>query len=145
MTPAEYLAKIPAERRKELQKVRQVIKENLPKGYKEMVDWGVLTYAVPLTAYPDTYNGRPLNYVALGAHKSFLTLYLFRVFGDPERRKALEAGFKKAGKRLDMGGSCVHFHAADDLPLELIGESVSSTPMAEWIEIWKKARPKKKG
>ncbi len=143
MTVAEFLAALPADRRKELAKVRNVIKQNLPKGYKESTGWGAITYEVPLKAYPDTYNKKPLCYVALAAHKSYLSLYLMNVYGDPERRRGFEAGFRKAGKKLDMGGSCVHFHKADDLALDLIGETVAATPMAKWIEIAKKARPKK--
>jgi uncharacterized protein YdhG (YjbR/CyaY superfamily) len=53
-TVEEYLTELPEERREELETVRQVILQNLPEGYEEAMDWGMITYQVPLEAYPDT-------------------------------------------------------------------------------------------
>ena len=47
-TAKEYLAALPEDRRKTVEAVRKVILKHLPKGYKESVGYGVLTYAVPL-------------------------------------------------------------------------------------------------
>ena len=140
MTVAEYLASVPADRRTELARVRRMIKQHLPSGYREAMDWGVIIYAVPLKVYPDTYNGHPLCYVALAAHKSYSSLYLMSVYGSKQLMAELRAGFKQAGKKLDMGKSCIHFKRADDLDLETIGSLIARIPPAKWVAIAKAAR-----
>jgi hypothetical protein len=139
-TVTEYLQSLPDDRRKEISKVRSVIKKHLPKGYQEAMDWGVITYQVPLKNYPDTYNGKPLCYAALAAQKNYNTLYLMRPYADPAQLKFLKESFAKAGKKLDMGKSCIHFKAAEDLPLSVIATVIASTPPDQWIAAAKAAR-----
>lgn len=122
--------------------MREVILSNLPKGYEEAVSGRMLCYQVPLAAYPDTYNKRPLWYAALASEKSYLSLHLMSVYGDAGQLAKLKAGFTAAGKKLDMGKACIHFQSADDLPLPLIGGLVAAIPMERWIAIAKEARRK---
>ena len=140
MTVAEYLAGLPAERRAELSRVRRIIRKHLPKGYKEEMGWGVITYTVPLRVYPDTYNGKPLCYAALAAHKSYSSLYLMSVYGSRKLLAELKAGFKAAGKKLAMGASCIHFKRADDLDLETVGDLVGRLAVEEYVAFAKAAR-----
>jgi hypothetical protein len=139
-SPAAYLAEQPADRRAELSKVRRVIRANLPKGYREGTGWGLISYHVPLTKYPDTYNGEPLCYAALAAQKNHLTLHLMPVYGNPGLARKLKDGFKKAGKKLDLGKACIRFQQAGDLPLDVIGEIVRAIPMAKYIAIAKSVK-----
>lgn len=139
-TVTEYLAALPADRRKTIASVRKVIRKNLPKGYEEGMNWGAITYQVPLKALPKTYNGRPLCYVALAAQKHYNALYLMMAYGDATQAAKLKQAFKDAGKRLDMGKSCVRFKSADDLPLDAIGEIVASTPLARYVAIYEQSR-----
>jgi hypothetical protein len=132
-TAAGYLAGLPVERRKAIETVRKLILANLPKGYVESVNWGMLSYEVPLSVYPDTYNGRPLGYAALASQKNHMAIYLCNVYGIPALRKRVEAGFKAAGKKLDMGMSCIRFKALEDLPLDVIAMAVAATPMKEFV------------
>ena len=141
-TVSEYLAALPPERRAVVSKVRSLVKKHLPKGYKEQIGWGVITYAVPLKTLPDTYNGQPLCYAALAAQKNFNTLYLMNVYGDAKKKKWLADEFKRHGKKFDMGKSCLHFKSLDDLPVDLIGEVIASTPMEKYIESYKAIRKK---
>jgi hypothetical protein len=141
-TPAAYLAAQPADRRKELARVRQVIRRNLPAGYRETINWGMITYEIPLRRYPGTYNGRPLCYASLGAQKRHLALYLMGAYADGMKGRRLVDGFKKAGKTLDMGKSCIRFQTADDLALDVIGEVVASVPVDRYIEMYDATRPK---
>jgi hypothetical protein len=90
-TVAGYLSELPAERRASVAKVRGIIRKRLPKGYRESMNLGMICYAVPLSAYPDTYNGQPLCYVALAAQKSHLALYLMPVYMNPKLQQELEA------------------------------------------------------
>ena len=139
-TVAEYLDALPPERRAVVSKVRSLVKKHLPKGYKEGMGWGVITYAVPLKVLPDTYNGQPLSYVAIAALKNDYAVYLMNVYSDAKKAKWLAGEFKKRGKKLDMGKSCLRFKALDDLPLDVIGEVIASTPMDQYIEIYRASR-----
>jgi len=139
-TVQEYLAKLPPDRRAVISKVRALVRKNLPAGYRESLGWGAITWAVPLSIYPDTYNGQPLCYAALAAQKNYNSLYLMAAYGDPRQRARLEAGFKKAGKRLNMGKSCVRFETLDDLPLATIASVVRSIPMKKYVEFARTVR-----
>ena len=127
-TVEEYLAELPAERREVVSKVREIVKRNLPKGYNETMQWGMIFYGLPLSRYPKTYNGEPLGYVGLAAQKNYYALYLMGPYMDPEQGKLLESAFKRAGKKMDMGKSCLRFRKLDDLPLDAVGEIIASTP-----------------
>lgn len=137
-TAKEYLASLPADRSEALSKVRQIICDNLPTGYEEAMNWGMITYQVPLSVYPDTYNKQPLAYAALASQKNYMALYVSGPYGDEAIREKLEQGFKKAGKKLDMGKSCIRFKKLEDLPLDVVGEVIASVPMDVFIERCKK-------
>jgi hypothetical protein len=102
-TVQEYLDELPPDRRAVVAAVREVVLRHLPKGYREGMNWGVISYEVPLERYPDTYNGQPLTYVALAAQKNYYALYLTGAYSCPEQAGWLKVEFKKAGKKLDMG------------------------------------------
>lgn len=138
-TAKAYLAELPKERREVVSKVRAVILKNLPKGYQESMTWGMLSYEIPLERCPDTYNGKPLMYCALAAQKNFYGLYL--ICGQhPTHRKTLEEGFKKIGKKMDMGRSCLRFKKLEDIPLPVIGKLIARVPPRKLIEIYQTAR-----
>src|SRR4026208_1868635 len=122
---AEYLKLLPPEQRKSLAAVRKVVRENLPRGYKEEIGWGSITYAIPLKDYPNTYNGQPLCIAALTAGKHRCSLHLMAADGDPGPREWLVDQSRKSGKRLDMGKACIHFKAPDDLPLDAIAKVIA--------------------
>ena len=102
-TPEEYLAGLPDERRPIVEAVRQVILENLPDGFEETIDFGMLSYVVPLERYPNTYNGHPLGVVALANQKRHLSLYLNAVYSDDAGEHSLRESWEATGRRLDMG------------------------------------------
>jgi len=141
-TVVEYLRALPDDRRKVIAKVRGVIKKNLPKGYKERMNWGMISYEIPLSVYADTYNGQPLCYAALAAQKNYYAVYLMGPYISSAQRRFLKDQFAKAGKKLDMGKSCLRFKSLEDLPLSAIGRVVASTPPELMIAAAKAARKK---
>jgi uncharacterized protein DUF1801 len=143
LTVNQWLASVPAERKDAINAVRDVVNEYLPKGYEETVDWGMLAWVVPLATLPNTHNGRPLLFAALGAHTKVMTLYLSCVYGDPKLRKEFEIAYKKTGKKLDMGGSCVHFKKLDDLPLDVVGNTIARVAVDKYVERYENSRTKK--
>jgi hypothetical protein len=141
-TVTTFLASLPAERRVQVERVRDAVRRYLPKGYEEVVSKNMLVYQVPLKHYSDTYNGHPLWYVALASEKSYLSLHLMPIYGDRALAERLAEGFRTAGKKLDMGKACIHFKTADDLALDTIGEIVASIPLDRWVLIAQAARRK---
>ena len=139
-TVADYLAELPAERRAEIEKVRDLVNEALPAGYREGMGWGMIGWVVPLDTYPGTYNKQPLAYAGLAAQKNSNSLYLNCVYASKERTERLKAAAAAAGKKLDMGKSCIRFKRADDLPLDLIREEIASTTPDQFVRIHEEAR-----
>lgn len=139
-TVESYLAALPAGRRAIISAVRDVVRKNLPKGYVESMGFGMISYSVPLSRLADTYNKQPLMYAALAAQKNYCAIYLMGVYGDGTNAKRFKEGFERAGKRLDMGKSCVRFKTLDDLPLDVIGETIAAVPVDEYVAIYKRSR-----
>jgi len=139
-TVVEYLAELPEERRAAIEAVRQVILKNLPKGYEEVMNWGMITYQVPLETYADTYNKKPLMYAALAAQKNHMAVYLTAIYMNEKASREFETAYRATGKRYDVGKSCVRFKELVDLPLELIGESIASLHISEFVERVNEAR-----
>ena len=139
-TVADYLAELPADRRAEIERVRDLINSVLPEGYREGMGYGMIGWVVPLERYPDTYNKQPLAYAALAAQKNSNSLYLNCVYASKKRTERLKSAFAAAGKKLDMGKSCIRFKRADDLALDAIAEEIASTSPDEYIRIYEKAR-----
>ncbi len=132
-TVADYLAKLPPERRQSIAQVREIILKNLPEGYEEVMNWGMITYQIPLEIFPDTYNKKPLMYAALANQKNHMAVYLTGIYMDEKLNQEFEDSYKKTGKRYDVGKSCVRFRKLDDLPLPLIGESIKAMEMEEFV------------
>ncbi len=137
-TVNEYLHSIPPEREKALRSVRKVILDNLPKGFMEIMEYGMIGYSVPLERYPRTYNGQPLAVAALASQKNYMVIYLMNVYSDKTTENWFHKSYRASGKRLDMGKSCVRFRRLEDLPLDLIGEAIGRTSVAAFIERYEK-------
>lgn len=139
-TVESYLASLPAERRAVMSAVRDVVRRNLPSGYRESMEYGMIGYGIPLERYPDTSNGQPLCYAGLAAQKHHYALYLMSAYGDGADADWLRDAFARAGKKLDMGKSCVRFKSLDDLPLPAIGEFIASVTPERFIARYEAAR-----
>ncbi|MBT8248020.1 MAG: DUF1801 domain-containing protein [Acidimicrobiia bacterium] len=139
-TVAGYLAALEPDRREAIETVRATILANLPEGYEEAMNWGMITYQVPLDRFPDTYNGEPLMYAALASQKNHMAVYLTAVYADEETREEFVAAYRDTGKRMDMGKSCVRFKKLDDLPLELIGTTIAEVDVETFVTETEAAR-----
>jgi uncharacterized protein YdhG (YjbR/CyaY superfamily) len=141
-TVDQYLAELPDDRRDAIETVRDAIVEYLPAGYVESMNWGMITYEIPLETYPKTYNGKPLMYAALASQKNHMAVYLSGVYVSEDAAADFHRAYKATGKKLDMGKSCVRFKKLDDLPVDLIGQTIGSTSVEEFIDIYERARGK---
>lgn len=136
----DYLRSLPAERRAVVSTVRDVVRRNLPEGYSESMGYGMIVYSIPLATYPDTYNGQPLCYAAIAAQKHHYSLYLMCAYQAVQATEWLKSKFARAGKKLDMGKSCVRFKTLDALPLSSIGEFIARTTPDEFIAQYEASR-----
>ncbi len=143
LTPAAYLKSLPDDRRALLSKVRTVVLKHLPAGYEEATSYGMLSYQIPLTRYPKTYNKLPLQYVGLASKKNHCALYLTGAYMSPAIAKQLEQAFTKAKLKLDMGKGCLRFSELEDLPLTAIGECVSALNVDAYLKLYEASRAKK--
>jgi len=135
ITVEQYLNELPNDRKEAMSIVRQTIVENLPDGYNEVMNWGMITYEVPLETYPNTYNGKPLMYAALASQKNHMSVYLTGCYMSLDVRNKFEKAYKKSGKRFDAGKSCIRFKKVNDLPLELLGKTIASMDVNKFIEL----------
>ena len=139
-TVEQYLEALPADRREAIGRVREKILSSLPEGYEEAMNWGMITYQVPLDVCPNTYNGQPLMYAALASQKHYMVVYLSAIYADDEARTRFEKAYKQTGKRYDVGKSCVRFRAIEDLPLDVLGEAIGSVPMDDFVASYQAGR-----
>ena len=150
MTPstvAQYLAALPADRRAALSAVRKAINENLPDGYEEGIQYGMIGWYVPLSVYPAGYGENPkvpLSFVALASQKSGMVLHFLCFYGHPTLSTWFISEYQKSGKKLDMGKGCVRFKKLDDLALNVVGETVARVSVEEHIANYRAARAKLK-
>lgn len=146
-TVKEYLASLPADRRAGIEAVRKVILNNLDKDYEERMMWGMIGYAVPHRVWPLGYHcdpKKPLMMCALASQKNTMTVYLMSVFGgqagtnggvgNEAERAWFQKAWKATGKKLRMGGCCVHFKTLEDAALDVIGEAVRRMPARTYVE-----------
>ena len=139
-TPEAYIAELPPERAELVSRVRDLVNANLPHGYVERMNWGMISWEVPLERYPDTYNGQPLAYAGLAAQKNHTALYLNCVYASQERTRRLTDAYAAAGKKLDMGKSCIRFKRADQLAEDVLADAIASTPVDTFIAEYEAGR-----
>ncbi len=141
-TVAEYLKSLPEDRRRAMSEVRKVILKHLPKGYEETMNWGMISYEIPLSRYPKTYNGQPLAYAALASQKNYMSVYLMSIYAEKESENWFHAAYRATGKKLDCGKCCVRFKKLEDLPLEVIGKAVAQKSPDKYIQHYEQVRRK---
>ena len=142
-TVKAYLAALPEDRRRAIEAVRKVILDNLDEGYEEGIQYGMIGYYVPHRLYPAGYHcdpKQPLPFAALASQKGYMSLYLMCIYGHDKLRAWFEQAWTKAGKKLNMGKSCVRFKKLDDLALDVIGEAIRQVPTRKYIEYVESAR-----
>jgi hypothetical protein len=139
-TPDEYIASLPDDRRDAVAAVREVVNRNLPPGYAEGMAYGMIAWSVPLETFPDTYNGQPFGLAALGSHKNYISLYLNTVYGSRDEEAWFKDRYAASGKKLNMGKSCLRFRHLDEVPLDVIGETIARADLDRTLAHYGEAR-----
>ena len=136
-TVDDYLAELDTDRFDAISTVRQTILANLNDGFVETMNWGMITYEVPLETFPNTYNGKPLQFAALASQKRHMAVYLNTVYANDETENWFRDAYLATGKKLDMGKSCVRFTKMEHLPVELIGEVIARTTVDDFLDMYR--------
>lgn len=131
-----YIASLPPDRRELIKELRKLILDNLPEGYAEGMEYGMIAYYIPLSQYPKTYNGQPLGYISIASNKDYVSVYMMSVYG--EDGEEFRRAYKKTGKKLDMGKSCVRFSSLEDVPIELIAKTVAKYTPKKFIALYER-------
>jgi hypothetical protein len=142
-TVTAYMQEVPEERRKIIEALRKVIKQNLPKGFEEQMNYGMIGYVVPHTLYPGGYHCKPsdpLPFMNIASQKNFIVIYHMGMYADPSLLKWFtEAYAQRVKGKLDMGKSCIRFKKPDQIPVDLIGELASKMSPQQWIQLYEQA------
>jgi len=139
-TPEQYLKDLPADRKVPVMRLRETVMKNLPKGFKEVMSYGMLGYVVPHELYPQGYHcdpKQPLPFANIASQKHFIAFYHMGLYMNPKLLKWFTEEYpKQSTAKLDMGKSCIRFKKAEHIPYELIGDLIKKISVDEWIKIY---------
>ena len=138
-TIQEYLDSIPTERANIINKLRKILKSNLPKGFKEEMSYGMISFVVPHSLYPKGYHVNPkdpLPFINLASQKNYIAVYHMGIY-QPDLLKWFQEEYKLfSKKKLDMGKVCMRFKKDEDIPYEIIGNLSKKISVSDWISIY---------
>lgn len=143
VTVDEYINELPEERQEAMLKLRQILKSNLPKGFEEQMAYGMITYVVPHSIYPNGYHCKPeqaLPFISIASQKNFIALYHMGIYAEAKLLEWFQSEFAKTSKfKLDMGKSCIRFKKPEHIPHELIAKLAGKVSVKDWISVYEKA------
>lgn len=141
-TVALYVDSLPDDRKEIINQLRKVINKNLPKGFSEIMNYGMIGYVVPHSIYPAGYHcdpKLPLPFLGLASQKNNISFYHMGIYADPKLLDWFTKNYaKEVTGKLDMGKSCIRFKKPEQIPFKLIGELVSKMTVKDWIALYEK-------
>jgi hypothetical protein len=143
-TPQEYVESLPQDRKQAISQIRKQLLKNLPKGFKEIMSYGMLGYVVPHTLFPEGYHcdpDQPLPFICLASQKNYVALYHMGIYGDKNILNWFTDEYaRQCTGKLDMGKGCIRFKKMEDIPFQLIGELATKMTPEEWVNRYVLAR-----
>jgi hypothetical protein len=97
-TPTAYVDSLTEDRKIAITELQKVIKKNLPKGFEETMQYGMLTYVVPHKLYPAGYHCKPtdaLPFLSIASQKNFIAVYHMGIYADKKLHDWFVAEFTK--------------------------------------------------
>ena len=139
----DYIDQLPEQRKKAFNKLRKTLLDNIPKGFEECMNYGMLGYVVPKSIYPAGYHcdpKLPLPFANIASQKNFIALYHMGIYADQELLQWFQAEYAQQCKyKLDMGKSCIRFKRMDDIPYDLVGKLMRKMTPNDWITLYESA------
>jgi uncharacterized protein YdhG (YjbR/CyaY superfamily) len=147
ISPEEYINGLPEDRREAVNKLRKIIKDNLPDGFQEIISYGMITYAIPHSIYPSGYHvnpKEPLAFISIASQKNYIAFYHMGIYTYPDLLEWFKEEYRKYVKtKLDMGKSCIRFKNINNIPYDLIGELCTKITLEDYLEKYEAALNKK--
>jgi len=138
----QYMDHLPEDRKEAMKKLYKLVKKNIPKGFKDSIQYGMISFVVPHSIYPNGYHCNPkdaLPFMSIASQKNFIAVYHMGIYGDPAINKWFTDAYAKLGiGKLDMGKSCIRFKKPEKIPFELIAELSSKITVDDWIKTYEK-------
>lgn len=142
-TPEEYIESLPEDRKEIIKEIRSAVKDNLPEGFEETTEYGMITYYVPHSIYPKGYHVNPkdpLPFMAIASQKNHIAVYHIGIYMDNELLSWFIEEYEKAvPTKLDMGKSCIRFKNTRKVPVELIGRLSSKLTTDKYIKLYEES------
>jgi uncharacterized protein YdhG (YjbR/CyaY superfamily) len=139
-TPDAYIESLPEDRKAALQKLREVIAENLPEGFVETMSYGMIGYVVPHRVYPPGYHcdpTLPLPFMSIASQKNFIAVYHMGLYADEALMNwFLNKYSRHSPAKLDMGKSCIRFKKMNEVPYDIIGALAGKMSAKEWVDLY---------
>ncbi|MEP7164448.1 MAG: DUF1801 domain-containing protein [Ferruginibacter sp.] len=147
-SPEQYIMALPADRKEQMGKLRDTILKNIPAGFKEVMNYGMIGYVVPHELYPAGYHcdtKQPLPFVSIASQKNFIALYHMGIYAsDPLLKWFVTEYPKHSSAKLDMGKSCIRFKKVGDIPFKLVAQLMKKVSVKEWIDSYETNLAKRK-
>jgi hypothetical protein len=141
-TVAEYIASLPPDRKAAITKIREAIRKNLDEDIEEIMQYGMIGYAIPHRVFPQGCHcnpKQPLPFGGLASQKNHISIYLMDLYADSEQEKKFRAAWEKTGRKLDMGKCCIRFKKLEDCALDVIADHVRKTTAKKYIAWYQSA------
>ncbi|HAA13370.1 MAG TPA: hypothetical protein DCE41_17430 [Cytophagales bacterium] len=147
-SPEDYVSQLPADRQEAFEKMRQEMMDNLPKGFVEEMNYGMIGYVVPHSLYPEGYHcdpKMPVPFINLASQKNHIGFYHMGIYAMPELLKWFTEEFPKhSDRKLDMGKSCIRFKKPEHIPFKLLGELAQKVTPEDWIAFYQETLDNRK-
>ena len=151
-TILEYISQLTEDRKKPISKLRNIITQNIDRGFSEEINYGMIGWVVPHSLYPEGYHcdpKLPLPFMSIASQKHFIAVYHMGVYANPKLLEWFISEYPKhCSTKLDMGKSCIRLKKIENIPYNLIGELVAKMSANDWITLYesnvKDARKRKK-
>lgn len=141
-SPEEMINSLPDDRKEAISTLRQIILKNLPEGFTEEMSYGMISYVVPKSRYPDGYHANsnePLPFISIASQKNHIGLYHMGIYINTDILNWFSNEYKsRVPSKLDVGKSCIRFKKVDQIPYDLVGELVSKITVDEWIDTYER-------
>ena len=136
----DYTNSLVSDRKKTITQLINVIEQNIPKGFEKVMNYGMPSFVIPHSIYPNGYHcdtTLPLPFIGVSNQKSSISLHHMGLYADPELLNWFKSEYPKhSNTKLDMGKSCIRFKKFNEIPYELIGILSNKMTVKNWIDIY---------
>ena len=136
----DYTNSLASDRKTTITQLINVIEQNIPKGFEKVMNYGMPSFVIPHTIYPNGYHcdtTLPLPFIGVSNQKSSISLHHMGLYADPELLNWFKSEYPKHSNTiLDMGKSCIRFKKFNEIPYEFIGILSNKMTVKNWIDIY---------